>query len=101
MFFVPFAIFRENISANDCASGLLSWARHLFLFFINIFCIVVFTGVDVKSEDEKIRGETGEDWDEIYACDYCDQAFTNSNDLVEHQETHPEANDEQTMDDSS
>ena len=54
----------------------------------------------MKSEEDKIRAETGQDWDELYACDFCDQAFTNSSELVEHQEMHPEAHDD-PMDDSS
>lgn len=54
--------------------------------------------VDVKSEDDKIRGE---DWDEFYTCDYCGQEFNSSNDLIEHQETHAEGQDDQPMDDSS
>ncbi|XP_055297611.1 zinc finger protein 300-like [Sitodiplosis mosellana] len=66
----------ENSTGNDCISA-----------------------DGVKSEDEKIRGDMG--WDELYSCDFCDQAFTNSNDLIEHQESHPEANDDQPMEDSS
>lgn len=55
----------------------------------------------VKSEEDKIRADTGQDWDELYACEFCDQAFTNSSELLEHQEMHPEAHDDQPMDDSS
>lgn len=57
----------------------------------------------MKSEADKVQdAETADDWDEIYACEYCDQAFTNSNDLLEHRETHPELNEEHSnVEDSS
>ncbi|XP_031627218.1 zinc finger and SCAN domain-containing protein 12-like [Contarinia nasturtii] len=45
-----------------------------------------------KTENEKIEdSETPDDWDELFACEFCDQAFSNSNELLEHRETHNEA----------
>lgn len=56
----------------------------------------------MKSESHKIRdSETPDDWDELYACDFCDQAFTNSNDLFEHRETHHDLNEEQSNNEDS
>lgn len=59
---------------------------------INGFNSCLFAVSEVKCEDDGMGGsETAEDWDELYACEFCDQAFTNSNDLLEHQDAHPES----------
>lgn len=51
--------------------------------------------VPVETESTKVvDGDAVEEWDELYACGYCEQAFSNSNDLMEHREIHTEINEE-------
>lgn len=60
--------------------------------------------IGLKLDDTKIvSGGTVDEWDELYACGYCDQAFTNSTELMEHREIHSEINEDHTkyMEDSS
>lgn len=47
----------------------------------------------VKNEDDKNR-DTEDEYEELYACEFCDQAFTSSMDLLNHRETHSEMNEE-------
>lgn len=50
-----------------------------------------FTGFSIKNEDEdKLEDNERNSWDGEYACEYCDQAFNNANDLMEHREIHTE-----------
>lgn len=56
----------------------------------------------VKETPKVVDLETVEEWDELYACGYCEQAFSNSNELMEHREIHTEINEEHSkyMEDS-
>lgn len=56
------------------------------------------SSIEVKYENVKVSDTdiADEDWDESYACGYCEQVFTNSTDLMEHRETHTELNEEHT-----
>lgn len=45
----------------------------------------------MRSESEKAQDiESIDEWNE-YGCEFCDQVFANSNDMLEHRETHNEA----------
>lgn len=46
------------------------------------------------------RPEGDEAYD-LYGCEYCDQEFTNTTELVEHHVTHPEVQETKYIDDSS
>lgn len=59
--------------------------RNISLNDKNLF----FLDVDVKNEDDKNR-ETGDEYEELYACEFCDQAFTTSLELLNHRDTHEE-----------
>lgn len=48
--------------------------------------------VEVKDEHEK--NQYTDDYMEEFACEFCDQTFTNSTDLLSHRESHPELNEE-------
>lgn len=45
--------------------------------------------------------EMGDVGYEIYGCEYCDQEFTNTTDLLEHRDSHAEVQDTKYIDDSS
>lgn len=52
----------------------------------------VLVDTELNFEDENMKYTAAvEDWAELYECEMCDQAFTNSNDLLEHQEDHNES----------
>lgn len=58
---------------------------------------------ELKIDGAEIIGvETVDEWDELYACECCDQVFTNSTGLMEHREIHAEINEDHTkyMEDS-
>lgn len=48
--------------------------------------------VEVKDEDEKIQDT--DDYTEEFACEFCEQTFTNSTDLLSHRDSHAELNEE-------
>lgn len=54
----------------------------------------------VKTETEKSLEIVGEPY-EIYGCEYCDQEFTNTTELLEHRETHAEVQATNYIEDSS
>lgn len=57
------------------------------VFFLSV-------GIHVKNERGK-HDEASDEFEELYACEYCDNVFTNSTELLSHRETHPELNDDQ------
>lgn len=42
-----------------------------------------------------------EGYDEVYICEYCDQTFTQPDELIHHREMHSEIHDEQDKDSDS
>lgn len=48
--------------------------------------------VEVKDEDEK--NQDTDEYMEEFACEFCDQTFTNSTDLLSHRDSHAELNEE-------
>lgn len=45
-------------------------------------------------KDEHEKNQYTDDYMEEFACEFCDQTFTNSADLLSHRESHPELNEE-------
>lgn len=79
---------------------------NLFYFFKNQpndFSQFLFnhqTAILIKTENDKSMEAVDEAY-EIYGCEYCDQEFTNTTDLLEHRETHAEVQATNYIDDSS
>lgn len=49
----------------------------------------------MKTEAEILQdAERTEEWDEVYPCAFCEDAFTNEHDLTVHRETAHEMNEE-------
>lgn len=59
---------------------------------MSLILVFFFVVTEMKFEDENMKYTVAvADWAELYECGMCDQAFTNSNDLLEHQEDHTES----------
>lgn len=106
MFFFSFFSDKTHqllISFQVCIFYQVAFKFHEFNSFWLKFNKFFIAETDVKNEDVKIRDLAADEFDEMYACEYCDQVFINSSDLLEHRETHAELHDDPTkyMEDSS
>lgn len=73
--------------------------RHFVYIQISYFPIIIYSFAD-NSETKHENGDTladaslKEEWEDGFACEFCDELFSSVDEVIQHRSSHPEANDE-------
>lgn len=94
---------REERGDEDPASGgNESDAGKAFFFYFPIYIfsvIIIFSfaaNSEMKHENGEAQGDASmkDEWEDGFACEFCDEIFSSVDEVIHHRSNHPEANDD-------